>query len=522
MDPVAPTAGVQALSINSGPNTRPLPVDPNQSEATVTDTNGRKRRKISHLESVPLPTTSSAERPAVPATSWTQSWESAGGGGDWDHLLRWTQEGDDLVEDDDMVEIEEEEEEVNSEEEDHEDEPQTNVVQRRQTGKLSQEEIIEVINERIEYYMKQWRPGKGVEKIPDPEQLWEEAESAGVRKQYEQVHNENIKTFTESLDRISDEILKVPLNSVEQAHKVCKNLETTVDLLEEAEWLASIYALEPEDEDEDDSDDDKVEGQSLSFREATAGSHVHHPIVIDLGSPPESEIGDTEELLVDKEDPYPQLPANTDGPTFAHGRTATPKSPKAIAAGPIISSPSSQRSSGRTLLVQSAVHDGDSPELASIKTVSQWEWNDLIAKKDRKRIVMKVIYEMDSTDREILRTRINSVRKQDLLNEIPSCVSMFLHEETKMQGVLPRDLPKIVAFAKLFLSWWLADDYFRKSATEWRLVELAESLKMGCRDLDIFHNYVRHVLDHTFSENALREPEAPTQSEYIVISDDDD
>jgi hypothetical protein len=90
-----------------------------------------------------------------------------------------------------------------------------------------------------------------------------------------------------------------------------------------------------------------------------------------------------------------------------------------------------------------------------------------------------------------------------------------------MPGVLPRDLSKIITCTKLFLSWWLADNYFQKEATEWRLTELSECLEEGSEDPQIFYDWVRYVLANTFSPKALSTPFAPSQAEIIAISDDE-
>jgi hypothetical protein len=146
----------------------------------------------------------------------------------------------------------------------------------------------------------------------------------------------------------------------------------------------------------------------------------------------------------------------------------------------------------------------------------------LVQQSDRKRIIMKAVYEMSNTDRELLRTRITTVRKNNLLMEISQCVAMLLRGDSKMRGVLPQDLDKIVKFTKLFLSWWLADNYLHKKVEKLQLEELARCLEEKSEDPDIFYNWVNHILTNTFSKEALAKPHAPSQAEIIVISDSDD
>jgi hypothetical protein len=94
--------------------------------------------------------------------------------------------------------------------------------------------------------------------------------------------------------------------------------------------------------------------------------------------------------------------------------------------------------------------------------------------------------------------------------------------ETKMQGVLPRDMPKIVTFTRLFLCWWLCDNYFRVEPSKWRLQELEQCLLGGSPDPSTFYDYLNTTMQTTFSVEALRHPEQPSQAEIIEISDDDD
>lgn len=164
----------------------------------------------------------------------------------------------------------------------------------------------------------------------------------------------------------------------------------------------------------------------------------------------------------------------------------------------------------------------ESPEVASISTVAKWRWEDLVQQSDRKRIIMKAIYEMSNVERELLRTRIMTVRKKNLLMEILQCVAMLLRGDNKMKGVLPRDLDKIMKFTKLFFSWWLADNYLQKTVEKWQLEELVQCFEEKSEDSDTFYNWINHVLENTFSREALAKPYAPSQAEIIVISDSDD
>jgi hypothetical protein len=164
---------------------------------------------------------------------------------------------------------------------------------------------------------------------------------------------------------------------------------------------------------------------------------------------------------------------------------------------------------------------GDEPEKASIAFARRWKWSELVDTRDRKRIVTKALHEMKSEDREIIRDRLRTVGKADMIREIPACIRMLAKNETKMPGVLLRDMPKIITFSRLFLCWWLCDNYFRLEPSRWCLEELEQCLQEGSPDPSTFCDYLNAIMTTTFSREALRNPEQPSQAEIIEISDDD-
>jgi len=174
------------------------------------------------------------------------------------------------------------------------------------------------------------------------------------------------------------------------------------------------------------------------------------------------------------------------------------------------------------LTTHKPINHGDDPENASIATVRRWKWEDLVEHLDRKRVVSKVIHEMKFSDREVIRNRIRLVGKTNLIKEIRACISMLYRRETKLQGVLPRDMPKILAFTKLFLSWWFCSNYFQEpEASKKDLEELRRCMDSGAAETSTFYDYVYTIMGTTFSEKALQHPDQPSQAEIIEISDDD-
>lgn len=499
--------------------TQPFPHPPRPpKESFSIDPSGRERRRI-NVTTISQPTTAPEPQPAAmgPPLTDVHTANNQNIPGEWDYLLdRYRNDDDDEAMDlyGDQDTIMDEEDGYDS---DEEEEPMDAMDIEGGTfqgkgprgGKLSEAEVIAVIDDCIAQLTEAWYPGKvnAQDQPVNVHELLAKAESNGRREQLAKKSRMNVEYFGDRLNRMGDEILRSTWNHEKDVRRICSSLEATVESLEYERWLLNLY--EPDGKDPE--------------------NHVV-PEIIDLGSAPDSsdtegELGDAE--LVSATDRLsvgvhslktPSRPAQP-----PHSRPApSPQSP------PTPPPPSQRLPKFQKLQidqpapVRAQLHSRESPELASISTVAKWTWTDLVNTMDRKRIVMKIIQEMNGDDRETLRTRITTVRKQNLLMEMPHCVAMLLRGDKKIQGVLPRDLPKIVSFTRLFLSWWLADNYFRQEAEEWRLEELAQCLEEKSPDPEVFYNWVREIFEKTFSKEALTKPTAPSQSEIIVISDSDD
>lgn len=236
-----------------------------------------------------------------------------------------------------------------------------------------------------------------------------------------------------------------------------------------------------------------------------------------MGSPPESsDIDDGNALPVGSNNS-----AQAD-PVEVLTRSSTRDSVIADSVEPTVYAHPSLLEPDRGLTARKPINHGDEPENASIATVRRWKWEDLVEHLDRKRVVSKVIHEMKYNDREVIRNRIRLVGKTNMIKEIRACIDMLCRRETKLQGVLPRDMPKILTFTKLFLSWWFCSNYSREPDTSRKdLEELKICMDSGAAETSTFYDYVYTIMGTTFSEKALQHPDQPSQAEIIEISDDD-
>ncbi|KAH6866543.1 hypothetical protein BKA58DRAFT_206926 [Alternaria rosae] len=529
------TTGVDLLEITSADNSPSARSTGISNDVAVADESGRKRRKITHLSTAPLQNThpdshsqqttnTAAIGPSHPAPSNTDEYA---------HLLRWQNVvgGEhiiDLLDEDELQEGENyglgnvAEEDSRSLEDDDDDV----VEEPSKRTKLSQDEIVDIINERIAFYTNTWKPNKGVtrgEEVGyDPVTMWNEAEVEGEREVLAQKYETDRIYYRSRLDGLCDQIVNFPGSNAEQIRRQCSNLEVTIDSMEFATWLRDIYKLEPvDDSDEEQVPDDQdiaVARDQLNLRRTTSALQVESGNeIIDLGSPPESsDIDDGNALPVGSNNS-----AQAD-PVEVLTRSSTRDSVIADSVEPTVYAHPSLLEPDCGLTARKPINHGDEPENASIATVRRWKWQDLVEHLDRKRVVSKVIHEMKYNDREVIRNRIRLVGKTNLIKEIRACIGMLCRRETKLQGVLPRDMPKILTFTKLFLSWWFCSNYSREpDASRKDLEELKICMDSGAAETSTFYDYVYTIMGTTFSEKALQHPDQPSQAEIIEISDDD-
>lgn len=220
------------------------------------------------------------------------------------------------------------------------------------------------------------------------------------------------------------------------------------------------------------------------------------------------------------------------------------------------------------------INTNASADIASFRTISTWSWDELLHTSDRRRIIQKIIQEMQPEDREMLRERIDSVQKRNLMTEIAACVQAmargdaYVESRVKVRpgreddgaekptvsisGCLPKDVVKIERMTRLFISWWQGGDYYnayyhagrvggpsgtagtvenqangasgttpKKEATREQLTVLDTELKDGdgAADLSVFLDWVHWNMAHTFSEKALSRLWDPSDGEIIIIDD---
>ena len=228
-------ASLAITSADSSPSARSTGMFSN---VAVADEVGRKRRKVTHLSTAPLQNTHPDSHSQQTAnTAFIRPTESTTSEmDDYAHLLRWQNVagGDqiiDLPDEDDLQEddnsglgdaAEEDSRSVDDEDENAVEEPSKRT-------KLSQDKIVDIINERIKLFTDTWKPNKGVargEEVDyDPVAMWTEAETKGEREALAKTYETEQLYYKSRLDELCDQIVKFP------GSNAVSNNTLTVDMM---------------------------------------------------------------------------------------------------------------------------------------------------------------------------------------------------------------------------------------------------------------------------------------------------
>ncbi|KAF2999209.1 hypothetical protein E8E13_000603 [Curvularia kusanoi] len=535
MSPPHPTSAMHSLNLSDQNASKPARRD---DEPTL-DSRKRKRLTPVHLASEQLPR-KATPRSIQPSSAFNL--EVPTNSGAWDHLNKWNTAHDTIIGGTDDEEDEEdycsdassESALLGDEPENGDEEARFSAEQSRTKGnKLTTGDVLRIIQGCIETFEQAWTPGKGETKrknetsevevpvVYDPLAMWEQAEADGRRNELVTKYELEGDYYRQYLDKLCDEIMKDPGTTEAKVKLLCENLEITVDNIQRAAWLEEIYRLSPE-RTSDDESQDTASGIADGVRPPpnSLPQSFGHPApsqIVDLGTPSDSESDSSDEALPTSIISARAVPTRRDRSTTSNTH-----------AGISISEPvivDSVETMNTPAGLAAGVHLGslgDAPEQSSISTVTRWSWAHLEETQDRKRAVSKAIHELNPIDRENIRQRLQKVGRANMIREIPACIDMLSCGATRMRGVLPQDLGKILTFTRLFLCWWLCGNYLQNAAPKADLLELQGCLQHDASDLSIFCDYVDTVLQTTFSVDALSYPTRPSQAEIIEISDDDE
>ncbi|CAI6333458.1 unnamed protein product [Periconia digitata] len=81
----------------------------------------------------------------------------------------------------------------------------------------------------------------------------------------------------------------------------------------------------------------------------------------------------------------------------------------------------------------------------------------------------------------------------------------------RLPGVFSRDLRRIIAFPRLFLTWWFMRDFFHGEVADLTFERLPEAMDASSVDRDILFDWVYCLFENTFSLEAISKPRAPVR-----------
>lgn len=160
---------------------------------------------------------------------------------DFAHLLRWQ----DTAEDDEIVDFDADDSlgddaHANSAE-DHSSDDLDAMLDFAEhdlprSSRLSEKEIYDIIDERINFYMESWTPNAGVisgdEVNYDVNAMWDEAEASGQRLNLAQKYKAEYAYFKRRLDAMREEIKKFPGSNAVRKPRIDIRLESDSNHLE--------------------------------------------------------------------------------------------------------------------------------------------------------------------------------------------------------------------------------------------------------------------------------------------------
>jgi hypothetical protein len=143
------------------------------------------------------------------------------------------------------------------------------------------------------------------------------------------------------------------------------------------------------------------------------------------------------------------------------------------------------------------------PEQARRDMIASWEMGVLEERSDRKRIIVKILNEVDTKDLEVMKTRIKILREREFLDEMKRGIQCYINGEAKLSGVSKADTRKIVMFSRLYLCWYYAN-------SQWWTERVSKEFPSNkYNDGHQFYEFLRAVLlgsDGTHTNGELRTP----------------
>lgn len=173
------------------------------------------------------------------------------------------------------------------------------------------------------------------------------------------------------------------------------------------------------------------------------------------------------------------------------------------------------------------------PENSSAADIASWTWKELDQRGDRKRMIIKILSEMDLTDCNMMKERIRKVPARDFIDEVGRGLGALLRNDLRLSGVQQETFPKIIKFSRLYICWDIGScRWWKEDLPE----QLARDINRSKKGVEDFYGFLCTVLlegQHAMripkgsgvstpkSKLKISVPTAITGSQPLLISDSD-
>jgi hypothetical protein len=358
---------------------------------------------------------------------------------------------------------------------------------------LNQIQIEDVIEQEIEQYIKQWQTRKLPLRLKNAWTIWKKGKHSRQRLEFAMRSRKEAAKLTTRLEKLESSILNDEWSSEKKIRNICKTMEETVYQREEERFKASIclrtepppcrvtklrtkkkirsihgsdeegIALSSDSEVVDDVDDgfididrDSVEQLDMTNRTTPQASEYHNIATFEHTSPRISEDvalfnlehksalenrnhTDTQILIELKSEIGFDAPRNSKEQiwlgtsannfidlTLDDDEDEEPEEPKGSLAqkDAIIRNRSPGFPSERSMVF------GHDPFEDSDAKISSWDYQQLEENGDRKRLIMKLVLTMSTSNYLMLRRYVLGVTGNDIPGQVFSAADAILHEES--------------------------------------------------------------------------------------------
>ncbi|OCL05733.1 hypothetical protein AOQ84DRAFT_298354 [Glonium stellatum] len=135
------------------------------------------------------------------------------------------------------------------------------------------------------------------------------------------------------------------------------------------------------------------------------------------------------------------------------------------------------------------------PENSSPAEIKNWNWGELIQRDDRKRLIIKLLSTIDSTDRNMMKHRIQEVKERFFVDELKRGLGALCSGRLRIEGVQQDTFEKIIKFSRLYICWHsCSPKWWNNNFDKQGLQEMVQDINNNRKKLEDFYRFLFIVL----------------------------